>query len=131
VTTSVKHATRKPLPAASTVAAEQRSRNRQLRNQFPPRPVEQWWPATAATADQVQHRLTSGPFVATADATRAGRRRGVAKLLDWLSTFPGDTWQARWLAGGAEQHPGNEWVSRGQQRLNAPRSRQWILESGS
>jgi integrase-like protein len=111
VTTSVKHATRKPLPAVSAVAAEQRSRNRQLRNQFPPRSVEQWWPATAETADQVQHRLTSGLFVAAADATRAGRRRGVAKLLDWLSTFAGDTWQARWLAGGAEQHPGNEWVS--------------------
>jgi len=109
--TSVKHATRKPLPAASAVAAEQRSRNRQLRNLFPPRSVEEWWPATAATAEQVRHRLTSGPFVAAAEATRAGRRRGVAKLLDWLSTFPGDTWQARWLAGGAEQHPGAGWVS--------------------
>ena len=51
MTSSVKHATRKPLPAVSAVAAEQRSRNRQLRNQFPPRPVTEWWPDTAAPAE--------------------------------------------------------------------------------
>ena len=89
MTSPVKHATRKPLPAVSAVAAEQRSRNRQLRNQFPPRPVPEWWLDTAAPAEQVQQRLTDGPFLAAAGATRAGRRRGVAKLLRWLSTFPG------------------------------------------
>ena len=110
MTSSVKHATRKPLPAASAVAAEQRSRNRQLRNQFPPRPVLEWWPDTAAPAEQVQQRLTSGPFLAAAGATRAGRRRGVAKLLRWLSTFPGSTWQTRWRASGAEERPGAGWI---------------------
>lgn len=111
MTATVKHSTRKPLPAVSAVAAEQRSRNRQLRNEFPPRPVEEWWPATAATADQVQDRLTSGPFVASASTTRADRRRGVVRLLRWLSTFPGDTWQDRWLASGAELRPGAEWLA--------------------
>ena len=111
MTSSIKHATRKPLPAVSAVAAEQRSRNRQLRNTFPPRPVQEWWPGTAATAEEVQQRLTSGPFVAVAAATQAGRRRGVTKLLRWLSTFPGNTWQARWLASGAEEHPGVGWLN--------------------
>src|SRR6478752_10771892 len=38
------------------------------------------------------------------------RRRGVAKLLRWLSTFPGSTWQARWRASGAEERPGAAWI---------------------
>ena len=30
------------------------------------------------------------------------RRRGLTKLLDWLQRQPGDTWQDRWLASGAD-----------------------------
>ena len=30
------------------------------------------------------------------------RRRGLTKLLDWLQSQPGDTWQDRWLASGAD-----------------------------
>ena len=111
MTSIVKHSTRKPLPAVTSVAAEQRLRNGQLRTEFPPRSAEEWWPHTAATAEQVQQRLTAAPFAAAANGTRAGRRRGVAKLLRWLSTFPGDTWQDRWLASGAEECPGSGWVA--------------------
>lgn len=111
MTSTVKHSTRKPLAAVASVAAEQRLRNRQLRTEFPPRSAEEWWPHTAATAEQAQQRLTTAPFAATANATQAGRRRGVAKLLRWLSTFPGDTWQDRWLASGAEKCPGAGWVA--------------------
>lgn len=111
MTSTVKHSTRKPLPAVTSVAAEQRVRNRQLRMEFPPRSAEAWWPHTAATTEQVQQRLTAAPFAAAANSTRAGRRRGVAKLLRWLSTFPGDTWQDRWLASGAEERPGARWVA--------------------
>ena len=32
------------------------------------------------------------------------------KLLRWLSTFPGESWQQRWLASGVEEHPGAGWV---------------------
>lgn len=70
--------------------------------------MPEWWPETAAEAEQVQDRLTSGPFIAADDATRAGQR--VTKLLRWLSTFPGDTWQARWLVSGAEERPGAGWI---------------------
>ncbi|MGH3857765.1 MAG: site-specific integrase, partial [Pseudonocardiaceae bacterium] len=110
MTSIVKHSTRKPLPAVTSVAAEQRLRNGQLRTEFPPRSAEEWWPHTAATAEQVQQRLTAAPFAAAANGTQAARRRGVAKLLRWLSTFPGGTWQARWLASCAEERPGAGWI---------------------
>ena len=55
-------------------------------------------------------RLTSPPFLPEMKATQAGRRRGTAKLLRWLSSFPGDTWQQRWEASRAEDHPGSSWV---------------------
>ncbi|WP_309112532.1 site-specific integrase [Saccharothrix sp.] len=110
MTSLVKHSTRKPLPAVTLVAAEQRLRNRQLRTEFPPRSAEKRWPHTAATAEQVQQRLTAAPFAAAANGTQAARRRGATKLLRWLSTFPGDTWQDRWLASGADEHPGAGWI---------------------
>ncbi|MGW3473775.1 hypothetical protein ACWDKQ_36280 [Saccharopolyspora sp. NPDC000995] len=36
--------------------------------------------------------------------------RGVAKFLDWLANFPGDTWQQRWLASGQEESSGADWA---------------------
>ncbi|MEU6191459.1 hypothetical protein [Nocardia sp. NPDC047038] len=62
MTSLVRHTTRRRLPAVTAVAAEQRLRNGQLRNAFPPRSVGDWWPHTAATAEQVQQRLESPPF---------------------------------------------------------------------
>jgi integrase len=37
------------------------------------------------------------------------RRRGLAKVLDWLQDQPGDTWQQRWLASGADA-AGFDWA---------------------
>jgi len=54
-------------------------------------------------------------------STRAGRRRGTAKLLRWMSSFPGDTWQQRWEASRAEDRPGSSWV-----QLPV----QWLQENG-
>jgi len=34
----------------------------------------------------------------------------VTKLLHWLSSQPGDTWQQRWVATGAEDLCGAAWV---------------------
>ncbi|WP_344855677.1 hypothetical protein [Amycolatopsis ultiminotia] len=110
MTSIVKHSTRKPLPAVTSVAAEQRLRNGRLRTEFPPRSAEEWWPHAAATAEQVQQRLTAAPFAAAANGTQAARRREVAKLLRWLLSFPGDTWQDHRLAGGAEERPGAGWI---------------------
>jgi hypothetical protein len=110
VTVIAKHVARKPLAATASTDAQARARNKLLRTRFPPRPLERWWPHTAQPLEATLQRLTAPPFVPEVKATRAGRRRGVAKLLGWLSTFPGDTWQQRWLASGAEAHPGASWV---------------------
>jgi integrase len=41
------------------------------------------------------------------------RAKGLAQLLDWLGTFPGDDWQQRWVAAGCDT-AGTSW---GQQDL--------------
>jgi hypothetical protein len=41
------------------------------------------------------------------------RAKGLAHLLEWLGTFPGDSWQQRWIAAGCDQ-AGTSW---GQQDL--------------
>jgi integrase len=110
VTIRAKHVARKPLATTNATPVQARARNTQLRERFPPRPPEPWWPQTAQTLEETLRRLASPPFVPVVKATRAGRRRGVTKLLAWLSSFPGDTWQQRWRASDAEAHPGATWA---------------------
>src|SRR6266705_1593987 len=97
-------------PGTAGAAAPAQPRNSQLRARFPPRPAQPWWPGTAPGEAETLRRLTSPPFLPEVQATRAGRRRGTAKLLRWLSSFPGDTWQQRREASRAEDHPGGSWV---------------------
>ena len=108
MTAAVKHMARKKPGAA--VTAVPRPRNSQLRERFPARPAQAWWPATAQSEEETLRRLTSPPFLPQVKGTRAGRRRGTGKLLRWLASFPGDTWQQRWEASGAEERPGSSWV---------------------
>ncbi len=83
-------------PAAPTAREAMRAR-------FPPRPVPDGWPATLQSRDTAWERLTRPPFVLE-DAKRQQRRvRGLALLLDWLAAQPGQTWQERWLASGADR----------------------------
>jgi hypothetical protein len=108
--TAVKHmARRKPGESPATVP-EQHRRNSQLREQFPARPAQPWWPATAQDEQTVLQRLTSPPFAPEGNSARDARRRGTSKLLRWLASFPGDTWQQRWEASGAEAGPGASWT---------------------
>ena len=60
------------------------------------------WPATRPGREEVWEHLTSPPFVLANAGTEAKRVRGLTRLLDWLEGQPGETWQGRWLAGGAE-----------------------------
>jgi integrase len=120
VTAVVKHAARSRQGTAGPPAPAQ-PRNSHLREKFPPRAVQPWWPATAQGQAEVLRRLTSPPFAAGTEGTRAGRRRGTAKMLRWLSSLPGDTWQERWQASRAEEHPGGTWV-----RLPV----RWLSENG-
>jgi len=52
--------------------------------------------------------LTGPPFVLASPGSQKQRRRGVALLLDWLASYPGQTWQDRWLASGADT-AGRHW----------------------
>jgi len=66
------------------------------------RPDPVTWPETEASAEQVLARVP---------ALEAGRAAGTLKLslisvrhtLQWLAGYPGETWQARWRASGADQ----------------------------
>jgi integrase len=108
--TIAKHVARKPLAVSNATDAQASGRNRELRERFRPRPIEQCWPHSAQSAAETLGRLTSPPFVSAAAATQAGRRRGVTKLLGWLASFPGETWQHRWDCSGVENHPGTGWT---------------------
>ena len=59
------------------------------------------WPETAAGRDEILRRAET-LFVDTR-RSRTERRGRIALLLDWLETFPGATWQQRWLASGVDQ----------------------------
>jgi hypothetical protein len=72
------------------------------RTRFPPRPVVTDWPATGHDRGAVWERLTSGMFVLDNANSQDRRLRGLAWLLDWLADQPGQTWQQRWMASGAD-----------------------------
>ncbi|MFB8182734.1 tyrosine-type recombinase/integrase [Streptomyces sp. NPDC055966] len=110
MTAVAKHVTRKPLEVSNATEEQAQTRNSQLRARFPARLAEPRWPHTARPSEETLRRLTAPPFLPTVNATRAGRRRGVAKLLRWLSNQPGETWQQRWASSGAEELPGAAWV---------------------
>lgn len=80
-----------------------------LLDRFPPRSPASSWPATAATREQVIDRLFAPPFVPDNRLSQANRRRGLRRLLDWLDEAPGETWQDRWLASGADAAGNTAW----------------------
>jgi Phage integrase family len=70
---------------------------------------EGWWQTRQSREDLVARLLglfTDPGAGLTRDKTR---RRGLAKLLDWLQRQPGDTWQERWLDSGADA-AGSGWT---------------------
>lgn len=72
-----------------------------IRATFPPRPVEERWPATHLDRDTALGMLSSPRFALANPGSQRGRLRGVVITLAWLADQPGDTWQQRWLASGA------------------------------
>jgi len=77
----------------------------QLAAAYPPRPVASSWPATEATRSDVLARVLSAPFALDNRGSQQTRRLGVLTVLGWLRTQPGASWQLRWRASGAEDHP--------------------------
>ena len=70
-----------------------------LSQRFPPRPAQDGWPATRQRRGYVLARLLAPPFSA---GPQSSWRIGLAKLVHWLEDQPGDTWQDRWVASGAD-----------------------------
>ncbi len=58
------------------------------------------WAETEATRDQVIEQARALEPIDNREMRR--RLAGIEALLDWLQTFPGDTWQQRWLASGVD-----------------------------
>jgi hypothetical protein len=74
----------------------------QLLAGFPPRPVAVSWPATEASRSVVLARVLAAPFTLDNPGSQQTRRLGVLAVLSWLQIHPGDSWQQRWQASGAE-----------------------------
>jgi hypothetical protein len=73
-----------------------------LQEQFPPRVVPPAWETTRAGRQAVLDRLLAPPFPLPAASGQRQRRRGLTRILDWLESQPGQTWQDRWTASGAD-----------------------------
>lgn len=66
-------------------------------------------PLDQATAGEIVAVVSRLPMVAEAPQKHAGPRlRAVQAVLAWLQEQPGDGWQERWLAAGADQ--GTQWL---------------------
>ena len=71
--------------------------------EWEPRPFPQSWWQTRQSREVLVERLLGLFTDPAAGRTRdKTRRRGLAKLLDWLQRQPGDSWQEKWLASGAD-----------------------------
>jgi hypothetical protein len=83
-------------------ARPSKAQRESARTRFPPRPVVTDWAATSQERGEVWQRLTSGMFVLSNSNSQDRRTRGLAWLLDWLADQPGQSWQQRWMASGAD-----------------------------
>ena len=89
-------------PAAAGTAARQLSAQAAaVLARFPPRPVPESWPETAADRFTVARRLLAAPFAFGDASARHWRKLSMLKILDWLELHPGATWQQRWDSSGA------------------------------
>jgi site-specific recombinase XerD len=74
----------------------------QVMRQFPPRPRPGAWPGTGLDREQVSGLLLADPFPLDSYGAQRQRAASLKRVLDWLVSQPGATWQERWTASGAE-----------------------------
>jgi hypothetical protein len=92
----------RPLPAGPGPSAA-------LLRRFPPRPAPAGWELTSQPKPQVVGRLLAPPFPTGRRNMDQERRRGLARVLDWLEQQLGDTWQDRWITSGADAAGNPAW----------------------
>jgi len=98
--------------------------------EWEPRPLPgSWWQTCQEREALAGRLLTAFTDPAAARGRDQTRRRGLAKLLDWLQSQPGETWQDRWLASGADA-AGSGWTELPLGREPVPRHRRDELTSG-
>jgi hypothetical protein len=66
------------------------------------------WPETRLSRTTLVDLARDLPFWQHDSDKRAGRGRSTGLVLGWLEIWPGETWQQRWQASGAESH-GQVW----------------------
>jgi integrase len=79
------------------------------RIRYPPRQVAESWPATGQDRGQVLQLVDRASAGLPESRIDANHRRGLPVLLDWLGEQPGQAWQQRWLASGADA-AGERWA---------------------
>jgi integrase len=95
-----------PVPAGDRLLAGGQGDLASLLDRFPPRPAEKTWGVTRQPREQLLDRLLSPPFRMDNTQSQGNRKAGATQLLDWLESMPGETWQERWAASGAEDTAG-------------------------
>ncbi|WP_245717892.1 site-specific integrase [Nocardia miyunensis] len=108
-TTSPDRAADSTATAATASRPTKRSTAERLLEQFPARLVPPVSPATTATIDEVNARIRLAQFRSPRKGTNTARRRGARLLLEWLQSFPGDTWQQRWDSSNSSKDP-SDWA---------------------
>ena len=89
----------------------------QLHRRYPPRAAEPSWRVTRQDGDLLLARMLELPF--TGKDQRVRRRRGLVSVIDWLAAHPGQTWQERWQASGADALGNAGWWRPSLDRLQA------------
>ena len=92
----------------------------QVMRQFPPRPRPGAWPATGLDREQVSG-AAGGPFPLDSSAAQRQRAASLKRVLDWLGSQPGATWQERWI--GVRSRGYRPVAGPGCRRLTPPRTR--------
>lgn len=95
-------------------------RFRTARTKYPARLAATDWDTTHDSREVLLQRLTQPPFTLAKASSQEHRASGLAFLLDFLADQPGETWQQRWLASGADT-AGLNWRAV---------STQWLLSRG-
>jgi integrase len=70
---------------------------------------DRWWQTRQTRVALVERLLGLFTEPGVGRVRDKTRRRGLSKLLDWLERQPGNTWQDRWLASGADA-AGFDWT---------------------
>src|SRR5712691_5586970 len=82
-----------------------------LLERFPPRQIPGRWEGAEGDRVKVLGRLLAPPFCLDNAASQYDRRAGLIRVLDWLGSQPGSTWQDRWCASGAGIDGSVDWRS--------------------